>query len=361
MKQTAIDLLKRRHAEIHSGIYAPGASRMTLTELKGIMVADVQANGRKYLPRVEECFSNLERLIGAEVTADAIGGQLDKYVHARLAETVGPKTDTRGEPIKGKNGEPIKPRTISPGTVNRELGCLKRAFRLAIRKRRLVTMPYIELLAENNTRTRLPSENEVKAVLRELPDDLRAAMRLLSIVPWRVREALDLSWRQVNEQTGRIRQEAVEYKSGRVARVLPYAEHPALAEIIAERRRLTDDWQREHGAIVEHVFWYVGEGPNGRPAALPYSEYSGTWDRACKRAKVADFHVHDLKRYATWALVRAGVDEGKIMKLAGWRTRSMFDRYSIVSDQDLVDGIQKLAHSTRADVAATDGSRAAKA
>jgi 2-oxo-4-hydroxy-4-carboxy--5-ureidoimidazoline (OHCU) decarboxylase len=90
----------------------------------------------------------------------------------------------------------------------------------------------------------------VDAVLRHLPDGLREAMLLLSIIPWRVSEALALPWRQVDTKAGVIRQEAVDYKSGRQARVLPYAQHPVLAGLIAERRRVTDEWQREHGQIV---------------------------------------------------------------------------------------------------------------
>ncbi len=36
--------------------------------------------------------------------------------------------------------------------------------------------------------------------------------------------------------------------------------------------------------------------------------------------------LHDLRRTAARDFRRAGVSEGKIMKLCGWQTRSMFDR-----------------------------------
>jgi hypothetical protein len=39
----------------------------------------------------------------------------------------------------------------------------------------------------------------------------------------------------------------------------------------------------------------------------------------------------------------AGVDEGTIMKLCGWETRSMFDRYNIIDERDLRAGVEKLA------------------
>jgi len=35
------------------------------------------------------------------------------------------------------------------------------------------------------------------------------------------------------------------------------------------------------------------------------------------------------------------VSEGEIMKLCGWRTRSMFDRYNIIDEQDLAAAVAK--------------------
>ena len=42
-------------------------------------------------------------------------------------------------------------------------------------------------------------------------------------------------------------------------------------------------------------------------------------------------------------LVRAGVSESVGMKLCGHKTRKIFDRYSIVSERDLREGVAKLA------------------
>jgi hypothetical protein len=49
-----------------------------------------------------------------------------------------------------------------------------------------------------------------------------------------------------------------------------------------------------------------------------------------------------VARSAARTLRRAGVDEETIMKLGGWKTRSMFARYSIVDDRDLADAQAKL-------------------
>jgi hypothetical protein len=44
-------------------------------------------------------------------------------------------------------------------------------------------------------------------------------------------------------------------------------------------------------------------------------------------------------------LRRAGVAEGIIMKIGGWRTRSVFERYAIGSRSDMNDAILKLQES----------------
>jgi hypothetical protein len=36
------------------------------------------------------------------------------------------------------------------------------------------------------------------------------------------------------------------------------------------------------------------------------------------------------------------VDEGLIMKLCGWKTRAMFDRYNITDEDDLAAAVGKL-------------------
>ena len=51
---------------------------------------------------------------------------------------------------------------------------------------------------------------------------------------------------------------------------------------------------------------------------------------------------HDLRRTAARNLRRAGVAEGVIMKIGGWRTRSVFERYAIVAQSDIQDAIAKL-------------------
>jgi integrase len=84
----------------------------------------------------------------------------------------------------------------------------------------------------------------------------------------------------------------------------------------------------------------------GRAAPCPYvfqtngvrlTRFDETWRTAAAAIGRPALLFHDLRRSAARALRRAGVDEQTIMRLGGWKTRSMFTRYAIVDEKDLAD------------------------
>lgn len=67
--------------------------------------------------------------------------------------------------------------------------------------------------------------------------------------------------------------------------------------------------------------------------------------------KVPTKIFHDFRRTASRDMVRSGVSERVAMRISGHKTRAVFDRYNIVSDQDLKEAIAKeQAYHARQDV-----------
>ena len=70
--------------------------------------------------------------------------------------------------------------------------------------------------------------------------------------------------------------------------------------------------------------------------------FDKAWNSACAEAKVPGRLVHDFRRTAVRNMVERGVPERVAMMISGHRTRSIFDRYHIVSKKDLREAAAKL-------------------
>ena len=160
------------------------------------------------------------------------------------------------------------------------------------------------------------------------------------ITGWRITdEVLPLEWRQVDFQAGEVRLEPGTTKN-KQGRTFPFTD---------ELRSLLEAQQAEHlrlakaGHLFPQVFFReVAKGRGGQKAPKRITSFYKAWRHACRAAGCPGRILHDFRRTAIRNMIRRGVSERVAMLMCGHKTRSVFERYNIVSNTDLKEAAQKL-------------------
>ena len=305
----AVKLLKRRHGEMGLG-QLPGSKveQTTLQEMAAMFIDDYVVNGRKSLDRAQLAVRHLEEFFGPTHALDITTDRVSAYYRSRLA-------------------------VAKPATVRIERAALGRMFTLALRAGKVSQRPYLPSIEVRNTRSGFFEEDQLRAVLAQLPTDHRVLIEFVHLTGWRIGEAKALTWRSVDFNASTVRLEPGTTKNDE-GRTFPFASMPRLAELLREQREHTSALEREDGRLIAFVFHRGGKR---------IGDFRVTWHRACARAGVPGRFVHDLRRTAVRNFERAGVSRSVAMKLSGHKTESIYRRYAIVSEADLAEGVRKVA------------------
>ena len=221
-------------------------------------------------------------------------------------------------------------------TINKEIALLRRAFNLAKRSGKLIVTPlFPSKLAEHNIRKGFFEREEFLKHRQALPDEIKPVTTFAYWTGCRRGEILSLQWAQVDLTQGIVRLEPGDTKNDEGRNIPLIGE---LLEMLKMQRAIRD----EKWPSCPWVFFRAGKS---------IKTFGGAWENACFAAGL--FEVvgtekkptrlfHDLRRTGVRNLVRAGVPERVAMAISGHKTRSVFDRYNIVSERDLHDAARRL-------------------
>lgn len=284
-----------------------GADKVTFENLLDMVADEYRTNNRKTLKQIRQHRKHLAKSFDGCRAQDITVTELRIFIVRRQDE-------------EASNAE-----------INRELSTLRRGFTLALQAEKVLRMPYFPKLEESAPRAGFFEVEEFHAVLQHLPDCFKAPTTFAYCTGWRfASEVLALQWRNVDFEAGTVRLDmgSTKNKEGRIVYMTAQ-----LRTLLEEQRQKTLAVQRGSGQIIPLVFHRSGQR---------ITKYDRVWHQACQAAGLPGKIVHDFRRTAVRNMVRAGIPERVAMQMAGHKTRSVFDRYHIVSDGDLQEAARRL-------------------
>lgn len=341
-KKKALKILRQRAGAVANGIVQDSRG-LRYEDLRKSYFDDYVANGRKSLRRDKQgnpYLDKVKRLDGffagyraAEVTTDDVR----KFIIDQQA------------------------RELSNGSINRSLAALKRMYNLARCDGRLRNAPYIPMLKEAPPRSGFFERAEFDALYAALPKYLRLPLALGYYTAAREGEILSLKWDQVDFLAGTISLRAGETKND-AARTIPITP-PLRALLIEQRASRPQDFplvcyrldRRGHAVKIRgfRKAWYSACSKCGLGQMEPVIDsvtvqpvYEKPRGPSSKRKVKMAYNgrlFHDLRRSGVRNLVRAGVPERVAQEISGHKTREVFARYDITSQNDITEAGRKLA------------------
>jgi len=170
-------------------------------------------------------------------------------------------------------------------------------------------------------------DEEYRLLRSALADHLKIPFILAHWTGMRAGEILSLRWEEINLQEGWLRLEPGTTKNRR-GRTIPLIQE--VQDVLLRWKQVT---------LLRHPYCpWICHFRGKQLKRIP----KRTWDKTCEKVGLKGKLFHDLRRTAVRNMVRAGIPERVAMEISGHKTRSVFDRYDIVSEADLSEAQRKL-------------------
>lgn len=318
-------LLKKREGEIAQG-KIPGVyfDKVGFSDLADGFIYDYEINERKSIKAAQNSVRHLSECFGGMKVPHITTQKIHKYIEGRKKRECKYCSARFDEPGQCPScGESEAKKGATNATINRELSALKRMLRLgAIRTPPTVDrVPYIPMLKENNTRKGFFEHGQFLALKQALPSHLQGFVTFGYKTGWRVSEISNLKWSNVDRDQGIVRLEVGSTKNDEGRTIYLDEELTEITEKQWEARKKN-----------QRLLPYVFTNENGTDRV---KEFRKSWNTACTKAGIDRKLFHDFRRTAVRNMVRSGIPERVAMMISGHKTRSVFERYNIVSDADL--------------------------
>jgi len=304
--------LKEREGRAAAGVPVfPRADRVRYPEAAADLRRYYETTGSRKLREGETRLRHLDLFFGSRRLVDITASECLRYAQARQQAGA------------------------ANATTNRELGVLSKMLRLAYKHGKLTRLPVIEKLKEAPPRQGFFEDAPYLAVRRRLPEDRQLALTIAQTYGWRMQsEVLMIERRFLDLTAGTLRLATSKNEEGRLVYLTP--ELTALISAQVARIRALE---RRTGAIIPWLFPHL----DGRHQGQRIRDFRKRWKTAAKRAGLPGALRHDFRRTAVRNLVNSNVPERVAMKVTGHKTRSVFDRYHIVSPADLKEATRRLS------------------
>jgi integrase len=309
-KEMALALIAKKRAEAFEGRFFERRREPTLT------VGDVWALYQPVCERDNDSWlsdrgrwAHLARHLGSRRATRLTVRDVDEYRNLRLRE----KTKRGGPP--------------APSTLDKEVELLKRMLNYAVTCQKLETNPIAKasLLRRPNVRRTVVTDAMFEALHAAAEPLLRPILLTAYDTGMRLREVLGLRWDQVDLGERVVRLAAQDTKTEQARAVY------LTGRVVAALRELPRPLRDAAGP----VFVNPGSGE-------AWQDIRKMFRRACAGAELTGIWFHDLRRSFVTNARRRGIPESVVMRMSGHKTRAVFDRYNVVSEDDLRDAVRRL-------------------
>jgi integrase len=165
-------------------------------------------------------------------------------------------------------------------------------------------------------------------IYKHLPDYLKPVVLVAYLTGMRRGEIIELEWNRVNLSEGYVDLTPDDTKTDEPRRIY-FNSIKELKDVFigADRKKKVGQnlvFTKQDGSPVPK--WYIQR----------------LFKKACLKAKVYPYRLHDLRHSFNTNMTKAGVDQVVIMKLTGHKTFEMFSRYSHLDKEQGESAMEKL-------------------